>query len=239
MTTRTFYCSYNKCAEVLDQDGSSVAVGSWVLARDSGGAVCVGHVAEILQVMDSAAAHEGRADLLLIEHHRLTGIAAPYGVPGLRFSAWKEINAQVRSLDVQLYSEVLTSLKQEVLCLVNVQHNCAAHACTDTGRAALYQERERATSKAVISHRDKGDLLLNTFQMRNSPLLQLFRQEPEALNRDESILLGAQAEVDSQHTQKVSTGKGKAPVMRMTALRGDRAAVSSSRLAQSTVASQD
>ncbi|KAI9067151.1 hypothetical protein FKP32DRAFT_1557913, partial [Trametes sanguinea] len=61
----------------------------------------------------------------------------------------------------------------DVLCTVNVQHNCAAHGCSGDGQTAVYQERERAAhGRASVLHRERADVVLNTFQMRNAVNLQ-------------------------------------------------------------------
>ncbi|KAI0357218.1 hypothetical protein OH77DRAFT_1495041 [Trametes cingulata] len=155
-----------KCSSFVDQGGDSVQVSSWVLLPDPAIAakLCIGRVAEILQVHDSNASRSGRADIVLIERFVCADTVAPYGVPRLCAAGWKAIDPK------------------DVLCTVNVQHNCAAHGCGDTGRTAVFQERERAAStRATV--------------MRSAVHLQQLRRAQDPLDREKAILAGARAEI--------------------------------------------
>ncbi|KAJ6574068.1 hypothetical protein B0H19DRAFT_1208170 [Mycena capillaripes] len=65
----------------------------------------------------------------------------------------------------------------DILCTVNVQHNCAVHECADTGFRRIYQERQATEqTRPMIAHGGPElDLLLNTCQMRDTVNLQSFR----------------------------------------------------------------
>ncbi|KAI1783686.1 hypothetical protein LXA43DRAFT_977008 [Ganoderma leucocontextum] len=183
-----------KCAKVLDDGGSPVAIGDVVLAQEPAlgtSEVCVGRVREVLHLVDGPSAT--RADIVLVESFTVGGISQTYGLPSLRSASWKQVRAE------------------DILCTMNVQHNCAGHSCTDTARVPVFQERERAHARAAIAHREKGDLILNLFQMRNARHLQRFRIEPQPLVREHAILEGAKAEIDTRKSQKAAA-KGKRPL---------------------------
>ncbi|PBK63272.1 hypothetical protein ARMSODRAFT_1024021 [Armillaria solidipes] len=81
----------------------------------------------------------------------------------------------------------LMSLR-DLLCMVNVQHDCASRKCEATGAAPVYQERERTDkTKATIIHHDYAShLMLNTTQMRDARHLQLYHIS-EARVTDEEV----------------------------------------------------
>ncbi|KAJ7914195.1 hypothetical protein B0H13DRAFT_1567280, partial [Mycena leptocephala] len=62
----------------------------------------------------------------------------------------------------------------DILCTINMQHNCAVHECADTGFRRIYQERQATEqTRPMIAHGGpKLDLLLNTCQMRDAVNLQ-------------------------------------------------------------------
>ena len=103
-----------------------------------------------------------------------------------------------------MFSQTDNFVPQVVLCSVNVQHNCAAHGCDDSAHVARFAEREHIGVRAAVSHREKGDLLLNTFQMRSACFIQRLRLEREPLDRDKAIHEGAQAEIDARKASEAS-----------------------------------
>ncbi len=121
-----------------------------------------------------------------------------------------------------------------LICPANVQHNCAAHACSDSASIPRFAERERIGTRSAIAHREKADLLLNTFQMRNARYIQQLRLEREPLDREAAIFEGAQFEIDTQKGEAQKTGGMS---VRRTALSAASAmAAGPSRLSQTTVA---
>ncbi|EJD48322.1 hypothetical protein AURDEDRAFT_26746, partial [Auricularia subglabra TFB-10046 SS5] len=62
---------------------------------------------------------------------------------------------------------------QDVLCTVNVQHDCASHNCTTTGTRAIVQERQQTRNAvAIVAHSANDDWILNTGQMRDARYVQ-------------------------------------------------------------------
>ncbi|KAJ7886066.1 hypothetical protein B0H13DRAFT_2535282 [Mycena leptocephala] len=68
-------------------------------------------------------------------------------------------------------------IKQDLICTVNVQHNCMDNQCGPTGSRPVFQERERTNqTRAQIAHlQNPTDVVLNTAQMRDAVHLQRFR----------------------------------------------------------------
>ena len=96
-----------------------------------------------------------------------------------------------------------------MLCVVNVQHNCAAHGCDDQGQEIVLEEREKSNqTKAKIRHFVPTDIMLNTAQMRDAIHVQRFRICASAIDRENAILQGAASEV-AVRKQKEMTSKGK------------------------------
>jgi hypothetical protein len=97
---------------------------------------------------------------------------------------------------------------QSVLCVVNVQHNCAAHACDTQGQISVYEEHERTTHmKPRTRHFVSEDIMLNTAQMRDAIHVQRFRIAANALDHDHAIMLGAKSEVEAQKQKQAKNAK--------------------------------
>ncbi|KAF9219012.1 hypothetical protein BS17DRAFT_718834, partial [Gyrodon lividus] len=58
---------------------------------------------------------------------------------------------------------------QDVICVVNIQHNCIDSKCTDTGTKRVFQER-MVTSQTifVVDHKPSRDFFLNTYMLHNN-----------------------------------------------------------------------
>ncbi|KAJ3754741.1 hypothetical protein EV360DRAFT_25958, partial [Lentinula raphanica] len=64
-----------------------------------------------------------------------------------------------------------------MLCTVNVQHNCHDHKCPAKRTKVVQQEREVSQQKELhIEHISPHSLILNTAQMRNASYLMPFRR---------------------------------------------------------------
>ncbi|KAI0309358.1 hypothetical protein OF83DRAFT_1072164, partial [Amylostereum chailletii] len=62
---------------------------------------------------------------------------------------------------------------QDVLCVVNVQHNCVDHNFSLTLTRTVWQERERTQACLLeVSHKMTDDFIINTGQMRHSKHLK-------------------------------------------------------------------
>ncbi|KAJ4497275.1 hypothetical protein C8R41DRAFT_706035, partial [Lentinula lateritia] len=59
-----------------------------------------------------------------------------------------------------------------VLCAVNVQHNCHDHKCLVKRTRNMYQEREISNEKELkVEHIETSSLILNMAQMRSAGYL--------------------------------------------------------------------
>ncbi|KAG2155017.1 uncharacterized protein EDB93DRAFT_1051190, partial [Suillus bovinus] len=69
----------------------------------------------------------------------------------------------------------------DIICIVNVQHNCINSKCTDMRRQCIYQEQiETARTKAVVEHQPTPLYFLNTYSIHNCDYIQM--AIPEALH---------------------------------------------------------
>lgn len=69
-----------------------------------------------------------------------------------------------------MFRKILTLkiVQQDIISLVNLQHNCHRGKCDTTGTQALRQEREATTrSRAVVSHSDQTHFIVNTQSLHN------------------------------------------------------------------------
>jgi predicted ABC-class ATPase len=78
---------------------------------------------------------------------------------------------------------------KDLLCTVNVQHNCAEQHCKATGHRDIYQERQLTThTQPTVAHnRVPNDLVLNTAQMQDAIHVQGFRITSESLDLDDIV----------------------------------------------------
>ncbi|KAJ3558207.1 hypothetical protein NP233_g11552 [Leucocoprinus birnbaumii] len=101
-----------------------------------------------------------------------------------------------------------------VLCVVNVQHNCYQNQCKPVRTRRVMQERELREELLTeeIQHTEPNDLILNTGQMRSSAYLQAFRSVYQALPITEIQQIVAESvllEIEKQKgAQAVASGSG-------------------------------
>jgi hypothetical protein len=105
---------------------------------------------------------------------------------------------------VVCYMHVLKWLKH-IVCIVNVQHNCAANKCTNNGRQFIRQERETTIqTRAHIQHINEDDVILNTTQQRSAELISQFRVEVPPIDRKKAIHDGAAAKIADQKQRTIT-----------------------------------
>ncbi|KAG1723899.1 hypothetical protein EDB19DRAFT_1915867 [Suillus lakei] len=82
---------------------------------------------------------------------------------------------------------------QEIVCIVNIQHDCVKSQCTDTSQCRLHQERTETTrTKSVIQHKSSPFYLLNAYSIHN--YAQIRSVIPPSL-RETSLRVNNAAEV--------------------------------------------
>jgi hypothetical protein len=101
---------------------------------------------------------------------------------------------------------------QDILCTVNVQHNCSEHNCRTANTRAIYQEGEKTNQvRPVISHAAPHDIVLNTAQMRDAIHVQKYRQHSETLDADRIITESAAREVVAQKALRKTSEANPVP----------------------------
>ncbi|KAJ7164737.1 hypothetical protein C8R43DRAFT_1086158 [Mycena crocata] len=120
----------------------------------------IARVKEILQLKDSPNDHSHRPSAVLLQSVILGSQPDPsYGMPAIELQdRWSVIR--------------LT----DMLCTVNMQHNCTVHGCSPSGFWWIYQEHQATenTRPAIVHAAPVDDLMLNTAQMRDMANLQPF-----------------------------------------------------------------
>jgi hypothetical protein len=98
------------------------------------------------------------------------------------------------------------------LTTANVQHRCAEHLCQTSGSTFIQQERHVTTlTKPALSHKNPGDLILNTARMRDSALFTQFRKSDffNAMDMETSILQGATNEINMRKATQTESMSGR------------------------------
>ncbi len=175
----------------------------------------VARVEEISAWQSSALQLRGHAELILVQHAHANRPASKYRMPYIDLSG-KYYLVQPAVCD-SLYDPdaracanlVVLSLKQSLLCAVNVQHDCVSNGCKDTGIRHVRQERTLTTqTKPRIEHVNHSDLILNTAQMRSAVFVQPFRLDSPELNDDAIIMQAVAQEIDSRKAQVAVPAQG-------------------------------
>ncbi|KAG2148962.1 hypothetical protein DEU56DRAFT_690332, partial [Suillus clintonianus] len=62
----------------------------------------------------------------------------------------------------------------DIICIVNLQHNCIDSQCTDTLQQHVHQERiETSRTKPIIRHKSTPNFLLNAYSLHNYTYIHL------------------------------------------------------------------
>ncbi|KAF7346896.1 hypothetical protein MVEN_01441800 [Mycena venus] len=193
------------------ENGDLCELEGFVIVKRPNQATFIARVKEILQIKGSADDLSQRPSAILLQTATIGAIPDPsYGMPAVGVQGqWS-----------------LVPMK-DILCTVNVQHNCAMHECGPTGFRYVYQEREATQqTRPMIAHvGPKDDLLLNTCQMRDAVNLQPFRINSPVFDSEAmegivtaSILREAQqkktAAAAAQQKQQAATPSAEAPAVR-------------------------
>lgn len=199
---------FKTCKSVCLQNGDQCAVGQYVICQNPTilGSTFVARVVEIWQIKGSVEDYSNSPNAILLQSCQMQRHSPTYRMPHIDLiNAWSVARFQVRDCQfctMELYQLFL----QDILCTVNVQHNCAQQLCSTAQIRHVYQERERTdqTRLAVTHIRQPDDLVLNTAQMRDAPLLQKFRLRSPDLNADDIITASAAHEIALQKTARTN-----------------------------------
>ncbi|PBK72224.1 hypothetical protein ARMSODRAFT_853501, partial [Armillaria solidipes] len=95
---------------------------------------------------------------------------------------------------------------EDVLCTVNVQHDCIKNGCGAERVAPVRQEGELTSElrEQIIHWRNPQDIVLNTAQMRSARFIQPFRVNSIPRDTASIVLASVQKEITLQHPQRQS-----------------------------------
>lgn len=177
--------------EMILINGDTCSVGAFVIAHKPGriGETYVARVDEIIQLQGSSADLSQQPDGVLLQPARVYREAPSYRMPIIELSyTWDLV--RTKAYQTLYHVGAFTNfILQDLLCTVNIQHNCALNNCGATGQRPVYQEHQRTEhTRPVISHnRCPDDLMLNTAQMRDAVYVQPFRISSETLDLDDIV----------------------------------------------------
>ncbi|KAG2122906.1 hypothetical protein DEU56DRAFT_716858, partial [Suillus clintonianus] len=89
----------------------------------------------------------------------------------------------------------------EIVCIVNVQHDCVKSQCTGISQCHIRQERtETARMKSIIQHKSSPFYLLNAYLIHNyaqiqSVIPQSLRETPLRVDNTADIHLAAARQI--------------------------------------------
>ncbi|KAG2055244.1 hypothetical protein BDR06DRAFT_882588, partial [Suillus hirtellus] len=98
----------------------------------------------------------------------------------------------------------------EIVCIVNIQHDCVKSLCTDTSQCRICQERnETARMKSVIQHKSSPFYLLNAYSIHNytqirSVIPPSLRKTPPRVNSAAEVHLAAACQIREKKAVKKS-----------------------------------
>ncbi|KAJ7796457.1 hypothetical protein B0H13DRAFT_1674837, partial [Mycena leptocephala] len=197
-------------------NGDICAAGTFVIVHHPQllGQTFVARVEEIIQQCGSVAINSpSHPPSILLQKAFLDHARTRYGMPS-----------------ITLLGEWSMHTTENLICTVNVQHNCIDNKCGPTGTRPVYQERAKTDqTRAQIAHtRNIEDIVLNTAQMRDAIHVQKFRVAAETLDFDAVVLRSAAKELDARKAGEpvpsellAATGR-RTPVASSTALAAPR-----------------
>ncbi|KAH9945634.1 hypothetical protein B0H21DRAFT_693918 [Amylocystis lapponica] len=197
---------FKTCADVRLENGDLCRIGQYVIARAPGthADTYMGCVEEIVQVAGSAQDLRSQPDMILVRRANASESADTYRMPR-----------------VTLESHWHMTLLADLLCTVNVQHNCTANHCGIMASRTVWQERQRTDqTQTAVTHNNPADLVLNTAQMRDAVHVQHFRIHSPILDPDHIIHTSAAREVTAQ---KVTMRATRVSSTRATSVAAGRA----------------
>lgn len=140
------------------------------------------HVNEILQAYKSVANLSGEADVILVQATDVSHENEHYHMPNIQMlQCWYLANPK------------------DLLCTINVQHNCVEQHCKATGHQDIYQECQLTTHTwpTVAHNRVLNNLVLNTAQMWDVIHVQGFCITSESLDLDDIVYQSAVNELSA------------------------------------------
>ena len=208
---------FKTCREMHLQNGDKCEVGQFIISKDPGfpGATVVARVEEILQLKGSIADFSGMPDHILLQTADVRRSSMTYQMPHIDLTnQWGCVSFRVGHFFPLLDGLIEIDNAQDILCTVNVQHNCSQHNCGTAATRTIYQEREKTNqTRPAVSHIAPHDIVLNTAQMRDAIHVQKYRLHSGTLNADTIITQSAAREVVAQRASRKSLETNLASVV--------------------------
>ncbi len=193
-------CKTGKSFHLLNHD--SCRLGGHVIVRGSESNF-IGSVEEILQ---RAVLFGDKVDFVLIKVVSL-GTTSAHGMPRIeQTTALSIVPLEVGRLLLSLIS-LFTWHVQNILCTVNVQHDCIKNGCSAERVAPVRQEGELTSElrEQIVHRRNPQEIILNTAQMRSARLIQPFHINSILRDTESIVLASVQKEIALQHPQRQSS----------------------------------
>ncbi|KAK6985102.1 hypothetical protein R3P38DRAFT_2480447, partial [Favolaschia claudopus] len=177
-------------------NGDSCAPNSFAIARDSQrpGNTFVGRIEEIVNRVDFDASEPAG---VLVQKTVVNAARERYGMPSITLTGeWVVLGAK------------------DLLCAVNVQHNCKDNHCSATAGVPVFQERTKTTQTAArVAHASNPqDIVLNTAKMRDAVYVQQYRIDSVSMNVERVITESAAKEIDARkETARAAPAPASAP----------------------------
>ncbi|KAK6992397.1 hypothetical protein R3P38DRAFT_2570511 [Favolaschia claudopus] len=173
---------FQTCQSITLQNNDVCNPGNFVIIRDPQniGQTFVAQVCEIIQEKGSQAEYSSNPDGILVQRALVDQQQPRYGMPRLRLlDQWSMLETN------------------DLLCTVNVQHNCMDNHCAATATRAIFQERAKTNqTRSEVAHQTNiHDVVLNTAQMRDALHLQKYRVSSEPLDLDSIVHASASKEI--------------------------------------------
>ncbi|KAG1736269.1 hypothetical protein EDD22DRAFT_745936, partial [Suillus occidentalis] len=185
---------YYRGKSVVAREGDVAFLNSHVIFRRADGQMCVGRVREILLSPE---------DPNTVVHIGLQ-----------LFSFADTLHTSVNLPCLNLTDDEVVTTAADIICVVNLQHNCVDSQCTDTISQPVRQERlETSRTKPIIRHKSTPHYFFNAYSIHNYDHIHLVL--PEAL-RELPLRVTNAAEVREMAVQhmkqkKASKKSGNAP----------------------------
>ncbi|KAJ7808632.1 hypothetical protein B0H14DRAFT_3091039 [Mycena olivaceomarginata] len=184
-----------RCRSLVLTNGDKIEISKYLIYRKGGG-LCVGRAEEILVELETDSVIG-----ILISACLIGPDVMPYCLP---------------SCTLQENQRLMVAFN-ELVCAVNVNHNCAAHQCKMTLTRRVVQERQRTDRfENEVNHAvEPNDCFLNLAQLRSATDVQHFRSRtrfPGLSLQDaieKSIENKARLEREAKEPQAAKASRGK------------------------------
>lgn len=207
------------------KNGDVCSVGNWVLIQPDVADPMVCCVEEILSPLSLDGETPQCASAVLLQCAIIVEIANTYHMPRVRLQG--EFFLQQVTVGTYSSDEIMMLIpRQDILCTVNLQHNCVAHNCSLSVRGFARQERQVTSIEELgVRHTEPSDLILNTAQMRDAVHMHLLRVQthPDEIDLTAAIFEGVKSEIDKRKGKMTPQDNSNATRQNRPSTRGHRA----------------